>query len=235
MTFSIVAFCERSGKLGACQTTGTPAVGARCVQIVPGRAAILVQAAIDYKLVRQAAALAESGLEPEAILRQLEAADPKIDYRQVAIVGPGGVAMRSGSKAHAWAGMKQDRNFVAAGNGVVGARVVEAMAEAFAGSASEELEERLVRAVEAGRDAGGQPTGQNSAVLTICTTEPFPIVDLRVDMHDEPVGELRRIFDWYKPLIPYYVRRNADPTMPIWRDYLKSRSLPLKPSAAPVR
>lgn len=238
MTFSAIAFCARTGKLGVAQTTGTPAVGSRCVKVVPGRGAVLVQAAIDYKLVQLAAELIETGLAPGDVLAKLEAADTRIDYRQVAVVSPSGRAMRAGSKAHPWAGMLQGENFVVAGNMVRGPQVVDAMASAFADSAQDELEERLLRAIEAGRDAGGQPTGQNSAVLTVCSDQPFPIVDLRVDMNPEPVGELRRIFDWYRPLIQYYVRRNADPTVPPWRDYLRSLDWPLQPpdavsSAAP--
>jgi len=229
MTFSVVARCPRTGKLGACQTTGTPAVGARCLQIVPGHRAVLVQASIDYRLVARAAHLIGEGLPAQQVMERLEPEDPQIDWRQVAVVTARDQALLAGSKARGYAGIVEGDGFIAAGNMVAGAQVVARMAEAFAAAESKELEERLVRAVEAGRDAGDQPTGQNSAVLTVYTEEPLPIVDLRVDMHPEPVDELRRIFGWHKPLIPYYIRRNADPTVPPWRDYLRELDWPLQP------
>ena len=82
--------------------------------------------------------------------------------------------------------------------------------------AHEPLAERLMRAVEAGRDAGGQPEGQNSAALLVHGAEPFPLVDLRVDLHDQPEAELRRLWDWFRPMVPYYVQRALTPTVPRW-------------------
>ena len=77
-----------------------------------------------------------------------------------------------------------------------------------------ELEERLLAALEAGRDAGGQNGGQQSAALIVYGTEVSAYVDLRVDHHAEPVGELRRVYEGFKPLIPYYhVRPGSDPTV----------------------
>jgi pimeloyl-ACP methyl ester carboxylesterase len=92
----------------------------------------------------------------------------------------------------------------------------KAMADAFESSADEPLAERLMRAVEAARDAGGQPEGQNSAALLVHGAEPFPLVDLRVDLHDRPEAELRRLWDWFRPMVPYYVQRALTPTVPRW-------------------
>ena len=69
-------------------------------------------------------------------------------------------------------------------------------------------------ALEFGRDAGGQHGGQQSAALLVCDTKPFPRVDLRVDVHEEPVGELRRVFDVFRPAIPYYSLRLVDARVP---------------------
>jgi uncharacterized Ntn-hydrolase superfamily protein len=86
------------------------------------------------------------------------------------------------------------------------------MTKAFEASEDQELEERLLRAVEAGRDAGGQEEGQTSCALLVYEQHTFPIVNLRVDVALEPIAEMRKILDWFKPLIPYYVRRTLDPT-----------------------
>jgi uncharacterized Ntn-hydrolase superfamily protein len=91
------------------------------------------------------------------------------------------------------------------------------MAKAFEDGTDQVLAERLVRAVEAGRDAGGQPEGQNSAALLVYGDQPFPVVDLRVDLHDEPEAELRRLWDWFSPMVPYYVQRAIKPVPRWWQ------------------
>ena len=67
--------------------------------------------------------------------------------------------------------------------------------------------------IEAGRDAGGQHGGQRSAALFVFDNLDYPLVDLRADEYDEPVDELRRLYDLYVLRIPYYRRRAADPTI----------------------
>ena len=94
--------------------------------------------------------------------------------------------------------------------------MITAMAAAFEASSNETLAERLMRSLEAGRDAGGQPEGQNSAALLLSGDECFPIVDLRVDLNDAPEAELRRIWDWHRPMVPYYVQRAVTPSVPRW-------------------
>jgi uncharacterized Ntn-hydrolase superfamily protein len=85
------------------------------------------------------------------------------------------------------------------------------MAEAFRKAKGDELEARLMAALEAGRDAGGQHGGQHSAALLVGREQEYPLVDLRVDEHAEPIGELRRIFDRYRPHIEYYETRPWQP------------------------
>ena len=107
------------------------------------------------------------------------------------------------------------------GNAVVSEAVVKAMAESLEKSESEEIWDRLMRAVEAGGKAGGQKEGQRSAALLVFGAEPYALVDLRVDFHPEPIGELRRIYDWFRPLIPYYQERVLDPYIireDVWRE-----------------
>jgi uncharacterized Ntn-hydrolase superfamily protein len=98
------------------------------------------------------------------------------------------------------------------GNFLTSRQVVEAMAEAMTGSADEELAERLLRALEAGRDAGGQTDHHkgehvrelSTALFVVDGEHPYPKVDLRVDYHPEAVDHLRRLYDYCKPLDAYY-------------------------------
>jgi len=234
MTFTVIAHCERTGKAGFCQATSTPAVGWRCTDVVPGRGVVSVQAHGDYRLLQRAIRLLHDGCQPDEVLREVQAADAYAPYRQIAILDfAGRVAVATGPKARAWAGEIVGNRYVVSGNVLVGQQVLQAMEEAFVRSGSEELEERLLRAVEAGRDAGGQPEGQTSCALVVYAEHAFPIVNLRVDVALEPVGEMRRILDWFKPLIPYYVSRTLDPSsVAPKKAVLEAMGLPLNPYAA---
>jgi uncharacterized Ntn-hydrolase superfamily protein len=75
--------------------------------------------------------------------------------------------------------------------------VVAAMAESYEGSAGEPFAERLVRALEAGQAAGGDKRGRQSAALKVMDTEEYPLIDIRVDDHPDPVVELRRLWGLY--------------------------------------
>jgi uncharacterized Ntn-hydrolase superfamily protein len=233
MTFTILGRCTRTGKAGFCQATSTPAVGWRCTDIVPGRALVTVQAHGDYRQLQRALQLVERGLAPQEVLTELRKEDPYFDYRQVAVLDlEGRSAVNTGPKARPWAGEIVAPDHIVTGNVLVGEQVLHAMTRAFVASAGEELEERLLRAVEAGRDAGGQEEGQTSCALVVYERESFPIVNLRVDVALEPIGEMRRILDWFKPLIPYYVRRTLDPTsVEPKKAFLEKQGLPVNPYA----
>lgn len=217
MTFSIVARCEHTGQTGVAIATYSPNVGARCPVVVPGRGAASVQAVANPELLAQARTLIASGLAAEKVIAELGAGDPHPQTRQIAVVDVyGRAAGFTGERNPGWAGHRVADGVVCAGNVLAGPGVVDAMLGAFVANASLDLAERLVRAVEAGRDAGGQPEGQNSAALMVFDHRPFALVDLRVDLHDEPERELRRLWDWFAPMVPYYARRAVDPTVPRW-------------------
>ncbi len=217
MTYSIVARCPKTGEYGVGIATYSPNVGVRCPIVVPGRGAASMQAVANPNLLPIARRLIESGLSAEKVVAELLSSDPFPQSRQVAVVDVYGRAHAfTGEKNAKWAGHVTGEGFAAAGNVLAGEPVVKAMAKAFEASAAEPLAERLVRAVEAGRDAGGQPEGQNSSALMVYGTHSFPVVDLRVDLHDAPEAELRRLWDWFRPMVPYYVERAFSPNVPRW-------------------
>lgn len=231
MTFTVLGYCKRSGKMGFCQSTSTPAVGWRISDVVPGKGVFTVQAHGDYRVLQQTKRLVESGLSPADVVEKLSESDKYYQHRQVAVLDTkGDAAVHTGSKARLWAGEIAGTDYVATGNVLVGEKVVKSMAEAFIANANEELEERLLRAVEAGRDAGGQEEGQTSCALIVYAEHEFPIVNLRVDVAAEPIGEMRKIFDWYKPLIPYYIKRTLDPSsVEPKKAVLEKMGLPVNP------
>ena len=231
MTFTVLAFCPDSGKIGVAQATGTPAVASRTFRIFPGRGVFTVQAGHNFYLKELAASLYQTGWGAERILDAIAAADPHSEQRQMAVLNVSGdIAVRTGPKAFTWNGSHVGKTFVVAGNALAGPKVVADMAAAFEASAGEELEERLLRTIEAGRDAGGQPTGQRSAVLQVFKDKAYPLVDLRVDVILEPVGELRRNFDWYRPLAYHYADCYEAGVVAKYRDHLNSIGWPTTPS-----
>ncbi|PYN46446.1 MAG: hypothetical protein DMD95_06275, partial [Candidatus Rokuibacteriota bacterium] len=74
-----------------------------------------------------------------------------------------------------------------------------------------------------GKAAGGQPNGETSSGLFVVDRDPYAMVDLRVDLHPEPVAELRRLADAYFPLVDYYNLRPRDPSVPPAAEWLAAR------------
>ena len=205
-TFTILAKCPRTGALGIAMATYSLGVGGYCPAINPQAGVLASQAFADPRLRPIGMQILESGSSAGQALTAMQDADPYVDYRQIGIVdAQGEVAAYTGSKARAWALHETGEKYVAKGNVLTGSQVVDAMARTFESTETEDLEARLLRAVEAGRDAGGQPEGQRSAALIVYRVEEFyPWMDSRVDAHDEPVGELRRVYELYQPMADYY-------------------------------
>lgn len=213
-TFSIAARCARTGRFGVAISTHAMCVTTRCVWVKAGVGAVATQASTDPRLGALALNLLEMGYSAPKVLRELEASDPYIEHRQLAIVDRDGNAVaRTGANNRDWAGHHVGAGYVAMGNVLISERTSLAMKLSFESTTDLDLEERLMRAIEAARDAGGQHDGQRSAGLVVFDRDVYPRVDLRVDLHDEPIGELRRLFDAYKPLTDYFCLRSADPTI----------------------
>ena len=221
MTFTIVGRCNRTGHTGVAMATSSPAVGNRCA-FVSLAGAVGFQAIAEPRLGALSLRLLEQGYSPRKIIEDVTSGDDWPGKRQIGIVDMDGrSAAFTGDGNIPWAGHISGENFVAMGNVLAGPQVVEAIAEAFHERDTDILEERLVRAVEAGRDAGGQPEGQTSASILSFGDQTASRCDLRVDVSEEPVAELRRIFDWYKPLLPYFEERMRNPHVPRFKDFFE--------------
>ena len=234
MTFTILGYCRQTRKAGFCQATSTPAVGWRCTDVVFGRGIVTVQAHGDFRQLQLAKRLMEFGHSPAKVMKDLSEDDGFFDFRQIAILDLyGNSAVNTGSRARRWAGEVVGPDYIVTGNVLLGEKVVQDMSKSFQATAGQELEERLLKAVEAGRDAGGQEEGQTSCALVVYGEHTFPIVNLRVDVALEPIAEMRKILDWYKPLIPYYISRTLDPTsVSPKKATLEKMGLPVNPYAA---
>ncbi|HWI32291.1 MAG TPA: DUF1028 domain-containing protein [Microbacterium sp.] len=210
MTFTILAVSPATGEHGFAQTTSTPLIGNWCTAIVHNKGVVTVQAAGDPRLLRLAVALMEQGNPPAKIIKDLDESDDCLG-RQLAVIDVAGrSAVHTGPEAWETAGEIVGPDYVVTGNTLVGTNVLTAMARAFEESAGRDFADRLVASIEAGRDAGGQPDGQTSSQVRVAN-QTAESLNLRVDLHPEPVGHLRRLLDWYQPLRPYYDAYRLDP------------------------
>ncbi|MDT7952863.1 MAG: DUF1028 domain-containing protein [Acetobacteraceae bacterium] len=215
-TFSIVARCPRTAMLGVAVSTAVPAVGAICPRIEPGVGAVSTQAWVNPYLAVSALEHLHAGLGSEQALSAALADDGARNVRQVGVVdAAGSAASWSGPECTPWFGHRTGPGVAIQGNMLTGADVLDAMMEAFAASAEQELAERLLRALEAGQAVGGDKRGKQSAALLVRNDEAYPYVDLRVDENPAPVAELRRIFGVFqhqvRPFLDGMPRRGAPP------------------------
>ena len=209
MTFTIVALDPTTGTVGLCQGTSAMGVASRCTHVRSGVAAIGSQSHSDWRIGRRALDLAQSGLHPAAVIGALRTTDDHFDYRQVGIVTVDGrVAVHTGPRCGPFAADRTGDGFAVMGNLLVGPQVLDAMVASYEGSRDHAFAERLLLAVEAGLDAGGEGVQHLSSTIVVAGPQsPRPLLDLRVDV--APVGgdaitELRRIFDLFAPLSDYY-------------------------------
>jgi uncharacterized Ntn-hydrolase superfamily protein len=101
---------------------------------------------------------------------------------------------------------------VAAGNLRADTGVVEAMVDAFESSAGDHLGDRLVAALTAGLIAGGEEGPVHAAGLLLADEVTWPVADLRVDWHDDPIRELTALWRLWKPEMSTYVTRALEPS-----------------------
>ena len=218
MTYTVIARCENSGTFGIAIATYSIAVGGYCPFFSRDVAMLSTQASVNASLGPLAIDSLVAGRSPSQTLMALASSDPGFDYRQVGIIDCyGKVGVHTGSSCHNWAGHKVGKSFAVFGNVLESAATVEAMAEKFEQVKNTNLADRLILTLEAGRDAGGQasPDGvhldERSAALSVKGADIVNDIDLRVDMHEDAVTELRRVYDGYVPYLEYYELRARTP------------------------
>ncbi|MDH1209731.1 DUF1028 domain-containing protein [Pseudomonas chengduensis] len=194
MTFSIVARCPRSGQFGVAAATAMPAVGKLLSHAAAGAGAVATQALVNPYLGLDGLALLRQGLSAKEVLERLKATDPCMELRQCALIDAQGDSLCwTGDKCLPWAGSLSGEQFSVQGNRLVGPQVLDAVAEAFRHAEKRPLIERLIEALAAGDRCGGDRHGESSAVIYVVDQEAYPLWDIRVDHHLDPVAELRRL------------------------------------------
>jgi len=200
MTFSMVARCPESFALGVCISTAIAAIGSRVPYVEAGVGAIATQANTNILYGINGLKLLRKGFSPQTALETMLKKDSDRESRQVILIDKDGrTAAFTGGETIDWKGHMIGKDYVVAGNMLVGSRVIEAMAQTFESSEGD-LAERLMKALEAGQDAGGDKRGRMSAALLVANKKPSgtPLLNLTINQHPDPVKELRRIFETHR-------------------------------------
>jgi uncharacterized Ntn-hydrolase superfamily protein len=194
MTWSIIARDNATGQFAIAVATRFFAVGARVPHIAARIGGIATQALVNPYYGIDGLKLLREGHAPGDILKTLIAADAGYQSRQVHVMdATGRIAAHTGKDCVDWCGHIEGNGFSIAGNMLTGARVLDDTAAAYIAGESLPFARRLISAMQAGEAAGGDKRGRQSAALLIHGEEEWSDLDLRVDDHGDPLGELARL------------------------------------------
>ena len=206
-TFSIAACDLDAGQWGVAVQSKFLAVGSVVPWAQPQVGAIATQSYANPRYGPDGLALLREGRIAEEVVAALTAGDDGRDERQVGVVdGAGRAATYTGSGCHDWAGGRIGDGYAAQGNILVSDATVDALAATFESNSHLELAERLIECLAAAQAAGGDRRGQQSASLLVVEKDAGyanlsdSVVDLRVDDHERPITELRRLFSLHEQL-----------------------------------
>ena len=205
-TYSIAACDLSAGQWGVTVQSKFLAVGSVVPWAEPGAGAVATQSYANPRYGPDGLSLLRQGRSAQEVVDELTAADEGRAQRQVGVVdASGGAATFTGEGCHDWAGGRTGDGYAAQGNILVSAATVDALAATFEAS-SGPLAERLLTALAAGQAAGGDSRGQQSAALLVVEKNggyaglSDTLVDLRVDDHERPIEELRRLYEAHQLL-----------------------------------
>jgi uncharacterized Ntn-hydrolase superfamily protein len=205
-TYSIAACDLDAGQWGVATQSKFLAVGSVVPWAEPRVGAIATQAYANPRYGSEGLGLLREGLSAEEVVQRLTAADEGRDQRQVGVVDrEGRSASFTGAECLDWAGGRTGPCYAAQGNILVSAATVDAIAETFE-SSTDTLAERLLDCLDAAQAAGGDRRGQQSAALLVVEQDggyaklSDTIVELRVEDHELPLTELRRLYRLHEAL-----------------------------------
>ncbi|SCM66471.1 DUF1028 domain-containing protein [Donghicola eburneus] len=212
MTFSLVARCPETGMFGMAVSSSSPAVAARCAYARAGVGAVASQNVTDPTLGPLTLDLMESGLSAEEAIAEMRAQAKFLEYRQVLAVDvQGRTAIHSGPKSLGIWTQAQAQDVASGGNLLENDGVPQAIVDAYL-TASGHIGDRLIAAMRAGRDAGGEAGPVHSAGMKIVDKVAWPVADLRCDWTENcPIENIATAWDIYKPQLDAYIQRALDP------------------------
>jgi uncharacterized Ntn-hydrolase superfamily protein len=206
-TYSIVACDLDAGQWGVATQSKFLGVGSIVPWAEPQVGAVATQSYANPRYGPEGLALLRDGLAADKVVERLTSADEGREHRQVGVVDrEGRAASFTGSECMEWAGGRTGDGYAAQGNILVSGETVDALAETFEQSVGKPLAERLLDCLDAAQAAGGDSRGQQSAALLVVEKDggyaglSDTLVDVRVDDHERPLEELRRLYGLHQAI-----------------------------------
>jgi uncharacterized Ntn-hydrolase superfamily protein len=195
----MIAHCRETGAFGGVVGTSTLAVGGRCLRLSHRNGAFLSQHRTDSRLGDAGIALLKQGGSADETIAKIASGGQELEWRQLAALdGQGRAAVFHGRRIYSIFTHSIGRDCVAIGNILANDRITDAMVGAFVAATGESLSERLLRGLEAGRDAGGEILEPlHSAALRVTGPHGIDQCDLRVDCAEEAASALRGLLTAY--------------------------------------
>lgn len=218
MTYTVIGHCPRTHQIGVAVATYSVAFGSFTLGAHSANGVVMSQANGRRRNAPLGQSLLQQGWSSESVLAALVEDDIHESLRQIAVMTRDGVGVvHTGARVTGWAGDKTGADYTIFGNVLAGEHVLKAMEATFNKDPAQPLVERLISALESGRDAGGQAANnrrlpERSACVVVMDRKSYAAWDLRVDLHKTAVEELRRIYSLYKLYQPYYEDREEDPS-----------------------
>jgi uncharacterized Ntn-hydrolase superfamily protein len=211
MTLSIAAWDQAPGQLGAIISSSSISVSSRCLHWRPGTGVALSQNITDPRLGPRMLALLADGVEVEAAMDAVVHSTAYIGYRQLGLIDArGNTARFTGDGVLGCFASAEGRHCVAAGNLLADESVPAAMIGGFEGSTGS-LGSRLLAALMAGVEAGGEAGPLHSAGMLIGGEPSWPMAELRIDWDDDPIAKMQAGWAVYEPQVQDYITRAYNP------------------------
>jgi len=223
LTFSVVAYCRRTGQIGVGASTGVQSVGKLACHGIPQVGVIASQALLNPYLAYDGLRLLQHGASASEALHQVVELDAQPQNRQVGVVDiQGRTAVWTGADTLPWSGHRQGDGFATQGNRLAGAHVLDSVVAVMTRTVHLDLAERLVLAIQEGERQGGDTKDERSANVMVFSKEEYPLCDIRIDDHDDPMHELGRLYRLY-----------VEEILPNMRNIPKRKDVPRPPGAEP--
>jgi uncharacterized Ntn-hydrolase superfamily protein len=213
-TYSIVACDLEAEQWGVSVQSKFLSVGSVVPWAEPHVGAIATQAYANPRYGPNGLELLRQGLSAQEVVDRLTGEDDGRDHRQLGVVdGQGRTATYTGSECMDWAGGRTGEGYAAQGNILVSKETVDALAETFESSSGRPLADRLIDCLAAAQEAGGDSRGQQSSALLVVQRDggyanmSDTVVELRVEDHERPIEELRRIYTLHDEIFGTTPRR----------------------------
>ena len=214
MTFSIIGRCEKTNMVGVAISSSSISVASRCPWVRAGVGAASTQNVTDPSLGNLMLDYLKQDLEVTEVINKIIKEEKNIEYRQLLLIdNKGNTSQHTGSKILGISGLEKGSNCIGAGNMLKSEMIPKTMVDNFTNNPNIHLAERLLLALKAGLEEGGEEGPVHSAGIKVADNTIWPLVDLRIDwLESKPIEELYKLWKVFEPQMKDYKSRALNPS-----------------------